>query len=120
MQEDEDLSLRLSAMKVHKSRLEHEKEQAARRCVHLEARFQLPACLMAELGRTLRSSLWVMPLSSVHGHVTCGQQSQGCKRLPYSCLPASTTQHWLFMLHDDASLSWSFIKPSNSVTRKWS
>ena len=31
MQEDEDLSLRLSAMKVHKSRLEHEKEQAAQR-----------------------------------------------------------------------------------------
>ncbi|KAK9840427.1 hypothetical protein WJX74_009770 [Apatococcus lobatus] len=31
LQEDDDLSLRLSAMKVHKSRLEHEKEQAAQR-----------------------------------------------------------------------------------------
>lgn len=33
MQEDDDLSLRLSAMKVHKSRLEHEKEQASQRFV---------------------------------------------------------------------------------------
>ena len=35
MQEDDDLSLRLSALKVHKSRLEHEKEQAARRSARL-------------------------------------------------------------------------------------
>lgn len=43
MQEDDDLSLRLSAMKVHKSRLEHEKEQATQRCAGAASCFGLAA-----------------------------------------------------------------------------
>lgn len=41
IQEDDDLSLRLSAMKVHKSRLEHEKEQATQRSGCVAPRLQL-------------------------------------------------------------------------------